>query len=61
MKRFDPRFAKYSKKNPDLTLAEAKQSKPRSHWNHRNGDESGQRNKRRALILPDLANPPRGA
>jgi hypothetical protein len=25
MKRFDPRFAKYSRTNPDLTLAEAKQ------------------------------------
>ena len=25
MKRFDPRFAKYSESNPDLTLAEAKQ------------------------------------
>jgi hypothetical protein len=25
MKRFDPRFAKYSEKNPDLTLGEAKQ------------------------------------
>jgi len=24
MKRFDPRFARYSEKNPDLTLAEAK-------------------------------------
>jgi hypothetical protein len=25
MKRFDPRFARYSKENPELTLAEAKQ------------------------------------
>jgi hypothetical protein len=25
MKRFDPRFAKYSETNPDLTLVEAKQ------------------------------------
>lgn len=42
MKRFDPRFAKYSETSPDLTLVEANSSNPA---NRRNADGSAERNK----------------
>jgi hypothetical protein len=44
MKRFDPRFAKYSENNPELTLGQAKQMET---TNLNPGNQTGRRSRRR--------------